>query len=596
MDRYASVMIGRTSPLELSVENRIVGSMVAGAVGDALGWPQEMRPTNSNTRTSRSVPTGTGFREWQRRTGGRFYNRVERVQAGEYSDDTQLTLCTARSLIRSSLWWIDFTHSELPAWTVYQRGAGRSTLRAANAWLSGTAPWSLASPKDKEEYWQAGGNGAAMRIHPHSLAWMESNEFMPLGIELATNALTTHGHPRAIIGAIVHGFVVWRAVQKQGTLAYGEPVTWALEGLELLTEMPSVESTWPDWQFVLKSTRPGYESLWASVREEMLVLLKLCQDGVRQGALAVDSDVLRRLGCFDRGTGGAGTVSAAAAVFLASRFAPEPLHGLREAAFAIGADTDTIASMTGSILGAIHGRDHLDGFVDGLQDLDYLTDIARRLADPERQDKASHEPRPSVTKSALVKTRDSLKSRLEEQPVALPDRRGGMVIEILRTTGQPGTTSSTSWRIKTDDGQTIYITSVQRDAKESGKPDNAAADIGHRGTARVGVKLAVVEPARMAKFFHDVFGLATKEASTHVNIGGVLALVAKEFDGQPSLVPDAQEPLIFIETDAIERIFNLVLSSDGRIIQGMDRRENRRFFICEDPGGNRVEVIEKRST
>ena len=59
------------------------------------------------------------FREWVRRSGGRFLPHEEIIKAGEYSDDTQLILCLSRSLLKGEKWWEFYTMVELPFWSLY---------------------------------------------------------------------------------------------------------------------------------------------------------------------------------------------------------------------------------------------------------------------------------------------------------------------------------------------------------------------------------------------------------------------------------------------------------------------------------------------
>src|SRR4051794_493047 len=66
------------------------GAFIALAAGDALGWPQERGPGKQRPQAK------TELRDWERRSGGRYYSHTEVIRAGEYSDDTQLTLAVAR--------------------------------------------------------------------------------------------------------------------------------------------------------------------------------------------------------------------------------------------------------------------------------------------------------------------------------------------------------------------------------------------------------------------------------------------------------------------------------------------------------------------
>src|SRR4051812_30893032 len=110
--------------VQLSVASRALGALLGIAVGDALGWPQERRPSDHR-------PDVDKYRSWTRSVGGQYLRHDEIVLAGEYSDDTQLTLATARSLLRSANWWRYFALRELPQWSLFERGGGGATKQAA---------------------------------------------------------------------------------------------------------------------------------------------------------------------------------------------------------------------------------------------------------------------------------------------------------------------------------------------------------------------------------------------------------------------------------------------------------------------------------
>ncbi|EEH65325.1 ADP-ribosylglycohydrolase family protein [Actinomyces urogenitalis DSM 15434] len=64
--------------------DRLVGALLGLAVGDALGAPMEFAPRDT-------LPAVTGMRG-----GGRFG-----LEAGQWTDDTSMALCLARSLIET---------------------------------------------------------------------------------------------------------------------------------------------------------------------------------------------------------------------------------------------------------------------------------------------------------------------------------------------------------------------------------------------------------------------------------------------------------------------------------------------------------------
>ena len=79
----------------ISILDRCTGAMLGSAIGDALGWPNENRSGNIHKLEIKN----DSFIRWSRRTGGKYWNHVEEILPGEYSDDTQLILAVSRSFI-----------------------------------------------------------------------------------------------------------------------------------------------------------------------------------------------------------------------------------------------------------------------------------------------------------------------------------------------------------------------------------------------------------------------------------------------------------------------------------------------------------------
>ena len=61
---------------------------------------------------------------------------------------------------------------------------------------------------------------------------------------------------------------------------------------------------------------------------------------------------------------------------MAARYAAQPVQGVLRGAFATGSDTDTIAAMTGGLLGALVGTDWLPQAWFSVQDCDYMRQLA----------------------------------------------------------------------------------------------------------------------------------------------------------------------------------------------------------------------------
>ena len=106
-------------------EEKCKGAMLATAIGDALGWPNEPRSKNK----VKNKNTADGFVAWTRTVSTPRWHD-EKILPGEYSDDTQLTLAVARSIIAGD-WEHFFAQKELPFWLSYERGGGGALLRAA---------------------------------------------------------------------------------------------------------------------------------------------------------------------------------------------------------------------------------------------------------------------------------------------------------------------------------------------------------------------------------------------------------------------------------------------------------------------------------
>jgi ADP-ribosylglycohydrolase len=82
----------------MSIQHQIQGALIASAVGDALGWITEFENSPADLERKYDVTRITDFVAWSKRVGGRFHGYTDEILPGEYSDDTQLALCTARCI------------------------------------------------------------------------------------------------------------------------------------------------------------------------------------------------------------------------------------------------------------------------------------------------------------------------------------------------------------------------------------------------------------------------------------------------------------------------------------------------------------------
>ncbi|HSQ88385.1 ADP-ribosylglycohydrolase family protein, partial [Romboutsia sp.] len=252
--------------MESYIRDKFVGSLLWAIIGDALGWPNEQ---NSNRiKNNAKEIDSNNFVNWEKRCGGRFYPYMDRIEAGSYSDDGQLLISTARSLVSSNEWFTCFTRIELPFWLLYERGGGGATLRASKHWLEGKSPW---ESEDKEKYFNAGGNGAAMRILPHVIYNIDDE--MEGMTQVFMNSITTHGNPRAILGSLLYSKALYYLFKANETIKYGELIDYLIETKDNWSIVPQVDRL-ESWNRAVDSVYKGkYIELWNKTVDETINLL-----------------------------------------------------------------------------------------------------------------------------------------------------------------------------------------------------------------------------------------------------------------------------------------------------------------------------------
>lgn len=582
---------------------RVEGAFTALAAGDALGWPQEFI-----SRKHRVQPT-TAFRDWERRGGGRYYPHREIIRAGEYSDDTQLTLAIARSrLTAGPSWWQHFARNELPLWTLYERGGGGATKRAAASWLRGVAPWKQPESEAVDRYFQAGGNGVAMRVLPHAVIHAGADEPGAMLKDVVVDGAATHGHPRALVGAAAYAYAAWWLLRAQHTVGFGEILTVLLDTSSTWGMPPVASSTKNGWLEAANNSLREYESRWSAVVEEMRGLLQLGRKGLEEGVLADDDAILERMGAFSREKG-SGTVSAAAAVYLAARYATQPAQGVVRAAFALGSDTDTIAAMTGGLVGAIGGAELLPPEWSGVQDGEYLRKLANQLAARPPAD-ASTPEHPAVTPKAI----ESLMDRLvggHQGDLDFGGARQARIIDLYKLTPSTPSITVAGWQLETSDGQTLYVTKIGKKSKEemaeasahrrpSEPPQKQPV---HRNEDRIearagGIKLTVANLAASTAFYEGLGLVAVKKTRRFVSFGAVSLVEAQTaVDLSRGAVSDEKpnrRNRVELHVGNLD-VAHRRLAEDGRQVQAIiESSWGEPSFHVLDPDGNLVEIIEKR--
>jgi ADP-ribosylglycohydrolase len=357
-------------------QSAVISSALWAAVGDALGWMTELG--NEGT-----VAYRTGNRriykttEWKRRIGGRYGPTVD-LPAGTYSDDTQLRLAVSRATRDSGEFDLEaFSKVELPVWQSYSLGAGRGTSIAAANLSKSSVSWfsNFFGSRSARGYFDAGGNGAAMRIQPH--VWKGPSRKRDNFVQdVLRDSIVTHGHPQGFCGAVFHSLCLAHALNYRELPDFE---SWR-EFSEQLENLPAVVQA--DEKLGLFWLGPWEERFGSSLSEaisfEIARIKTILQD--LEGLLGEDTsnylNILKITGSFQEQTRGAGLNSALSAAVLAWFGRHQSNEDtLLLGANAIGSDTDTICTMAGALLGA--ARPSTPTWE--IQDREYITSEAIRL-------------------------------------------------------------------------------------------------------------------------------------------------------------------------------------------------------------------------
>ncbi|MBK0868312.1 ADP-ribosylglycohydrolase family protein [Saccharopolyspora sp. HNM0986] len=363
--------------------------MLWSAWADALGFISELTDDAGLRRRLGHMPLNKPV-AWQRRIGGRAGVKVA-LPAGCYSDDTQLRLATARAISHRGFDVESFANVELAVWPAYALGGGRASKAAARNLAKPGMAW---FGNFFDGWTAAGGNGAAMRIQPHVWAASEPASLGPHLTDVLTNAVTTHGHPRALVGAVVHALALG-SILEAGEVP--SPESWprildlAEQAIKLFDDHPQLATIWrATWE---KETESSFSSTWRETVDECRALLptvstiadELSNSPAANADLrqAAYNRLIESLGLSDPDFRGSGTTTVLASLALAAGFPKNPQDCAVLAARAVGTDTDTIATMAAALVGAANGA---PADPDPILDRSYLSEQAHRLASISRHE------------------------------------------------------------------------------------------------------------------------------------------------------------------------------------------------------------------
>jgi ADP-ribosyl-[dinitrogen reductase] hydrolase len=291
--------------------DRSRATLLAGAIGDALGRPGETMPRQQVRKRWGRL---TDFHPWHGWRGG---------PIGTITDDTQLTIVIAEALLAGGGHIDpDDLARRLLEWWPNGRGVGSAVGGAMRNLASGVA-WHQAGIA-------SAGNGAAMRVAPIGI--VHHDRLDRLRDECIVSSVVTHRDSTAILAAVAQAAMVAWCLRNPAV----EPISGGL-----LTELERVLSTMNDPPLRERhDRREGTRVRLGDRLQQMPDLLDREADEVVDllwnGAFVIES------------------LPVALWAFL--RYWNDPEELLVTTA-SMGHDSDTIAAMAGSLAGALHGTD-----------------------------------------------------------------------------------------------------------------------------------------------------------------------------------------------------------------------------------------------
>lgn len=342
--------------------NKILSSLIGGALGDALGYSREFSALKDILKR---MPDGN----WMHANlaNGPNSKRLRDDDGGAYiSDDTQMTIATGRALLASSAAPLEFPQSfadELSKAYVYWskhednfRAPGNACMRACGLLESGL-DWQTATDINTM------GCGANMRVAPIALS--QDLYESPINLAYLSSAIT-HAHPAALASAALTVAAILGAYD-------------GMEGreiLDLLIEICRAPGPYP--QAVLGDL--WEQSEYGSSTAYLRAGYELCKGYLLSAREALnlgwkgDSDP-----CDITGQGWTAPEALAGAMLCVAGLWDNPVQVLQRAAVSNG-DSDSLAAIAGNIRGAA-GVEWLESWVSQLEQrpVQELRKIAEKL-------------------------------------------------------------------------------------------------------------------------------------------------------------------------------------------------------------------------
>lgn len=199
-----------------------------------------------------------------------------RLGRGTYTDDTQMMIALAESLIARGR--VDIEHLARAFLDAYEpeRGYGGGTRRVLELWRAGIVVGVAASHVFDGQ--GSRGNGAAMPMAPVAVCLRDDHQ--RLCVEAAASARVTRAHPVGVDGAVVQAAAIGAALRKEDILSVARATAQTAElrrTLEAVEELLAVPPAPGEVNTCLRSSADAAESVACSA------VLGACARPLRDG-------------------------------------------------------------------------------------------------------------------------------------------------------------------------------------------------------------------------------------------------------------------------------------------------------------------------
>jgi ADP-ribosylglycohydrolase len=304
-------------------ESKFIGCLLGGAIGDALGmgfigWTRAQLARSGEQHDFRgsteTAPISVPFADF----GDPEFD--DPLGPGQWTDDTQLTLALAETLIEEAGMLVPeaWAHKLVRWLNDYPRAPGLSTLQAAIQLRTGGVLWDEAADPD------GAGCGAATRVSPVALFYADDPDRRRYAALL--QAQITHGHPDAHAAA----FVVAEAIAQVLPLTVETLPDW--NGTAFLSNLISL----------VRAASPDFTNLAQCLELSLSLLRDNVEPEAAIQAIGVTAWSREAVPC---------------ALYCVARFPQDFERLLVNAVNLSGGATESIGSLVGAIGGALHGID-----------------------------------------------------------------------------------------------------------------------------------------------------------------------------------------------------------------------------------------------